>query len=744
MKTRFSKFLALVMAMLMTASAFAGCGGSEMPDVPADDTQSEDIGNNNEENKYPDAGKVVITDTFYPQYPEVGEYDEMKARLKKWFDEGLETGNIFSATVGEDSFDKVFSRMEKDVKRETNADGDELITATFTDAASNVQFKLEATLYGHNPSVDYVIYLSNISSDANTPLITDLYSLDSDFEMSSPTGYTIHTNEGSHESLDDFKPIVDALNRTNSQTTYGVIGGSSSYGTGFPFFDVIGKDEGIIMAIGWSGQWKSDFKWLSKDGFNMKARQEDFAAVLLPNETIRMPRIVMTYFTGDEEYGHNIWRRLVISDYTPPSDDPEGFKAPLCASTWGRTAKKIKEYLPYYKDSCVELFFIDAGWYSQGHPANEEGYALQQTAPHIWYDFLGDWSQSKILYPNGINEVTDFVHEEMNMKFMLWWMIEDARPHIQDQWTFDEKYYFMTKNADGSYNTQQALCLDEDETADMIIEYFSDYMDNQGLDAIRIDKSTSLKHHYAYKDRQREAKDGVPRVGITEAKYVVNFYRIWDTLYEKYPRFFLDNCSSGGRRIDIEMAKRGYPLWRTDKNNDNEANQAMTQYLAKWLPLNNIGNLSANDTYFNRSKYSATNIISLSTDEQTAQKSLAALEEFKLLRPYWYGDYYQLLEENRDTTVWQAYQLYREDWQKGFFVVIRRPEAKMIRQNVKLEGLMEDREYIIHNIDDEGTENDIRKTGKELMNTGIDFSQDLMSISCYTIELVRNDTDIIR
>ncbi len=739
MTTRFAKSLMLVLAVAMMLTAFVGCGKTETPDTPpADDTQSED--KDPEDTKYPDAGKIVITDTFYPQYPEVGEYDEMKAKLKKWFDESLENGNLFSAKIGNDSFDKVFPRLVKDVKRETNADGDELITATFTDETANVRFTLEATLYGHNPSLDYVIYLSNISETENTPVITELNSLDTDFEMKADSGFTVHTNKGSAESLDDFLPIIDKLTKAEPTVTYNVTGGSSSNGKGFPFFDVIGKDEGIVMAIGWSGQWESDFKYLSNGKFNMRARQQTFNAALLPGETIRMPRIVMTYFTGDEEYGHNIWRRLVISDYTPPTDDPEGFKAPLCASTWGRTAAKIKEYLPYYKDSCVELFFIDAGWHSQGHPIDDEGVANK----HVWHSVLGDWSQNKMLYPNGLREVSDFVHNEMGMKMMLWWMIEDGRIGVRDNWTFDEKYYFMTLDSPGVYNPTQALDLSKDETADMLIDYFSYYIEEEGLDCVRLDKSTFLDYHFRLNDNVLQRKDGVVRQGITEAKYIANFYRVWETLYEKYPQFMLDNCSSGGRRIDIEMTKLGYPLWRTDKNGDNDANQAMTQYLAKWIPLNNVGNIYGTNEYADRSKYSATNIIGITADPELAEKKLAVLEEFAMLRPYWYGDYYQLLPESRDGNAWQSYMLYREDWQKGMFVVIRRAQSKMRRENVKLEGLMPEREYKLHNIDDEGTENDIVMTGKELMEKGIDFALDSETIDCYTIELVRIDTDVIR
>ncbi len=746
MKTISTKFLALAMAMLMVVSVFTGCGKADVPDAPVTDGTEQGqqaIG----DKVYEDAGKVIITDTFYPQYPEVGEYDAMKARLKKWFDESLENGNLFSAKIGADEFDKVFARMTKDVKRTVNEDGNELITATFTDEASFVEFKVEAILYGHNPSLDYVIYVSNTSSTQNTPVISKLNAIDSDFEMKSAGGYTVHTNRGSGEDIDDFKPIVEKLSLAEPKKTYNVVGGSSSNKTGFPFFDVIGRDEGIIMAIGWSGQWESNFEFISNSTFNIKARQQTFNAVLLPEETIRTPRIVMTYFTGDEEYGHNIWRRLVLSDYTPPSDDPEGYKAPICVSTWGRTVAGIKKYLPYAKDLPFDLFFIDAGWYSQGHPPTDKyGTALRLEEGHIWHHFLGEWSENKALYPNGMKEVADFVHSETDFKFMLWWMIEDGRYRVVDKWTFDKSNYFMTKKADGTYYGDQALDLSRAEVADMLINYFSKYIDEVGIDCVRLDKSTSLDGHWDYKDATRCAEEGVEagtREGITEAKYIENFYRIWQTLYEKYPGFMLDNCSSGGRRIDIEMTRLGIPLWRTDFQGNSEADQAMTQYLAKWIPLNCVGNMTT-DTYNYRSDYSAMNIASLPTSQESADQIRPVVEEFIKLRPYWYGDYYQLLPEDRSNETWQAYMLYRKDWQEGMLVTIRRAGAAIQRQTVKLEGLIADREYTLHNIDDEGTENDIVMTGKALMESGISFMQDPRTIHCYIISLNRIETDIIR
>ena len=44
----------------------------------------------------------------------------------------------------------------------------------------------------------------------------------------------------------------------------------------------------------------------------------------------------------------------------------------------------------------------------------------------------------------------------------------------------------------------------------------------------------------------------------------MGMYRLWDALLEKFPHLIIDNCSSGGHRIDIETLRRSVPLWRSD------------------------------------------------------------------------------------------------------------------------------------------------------------------------------------
>jgi alpha-galactosidase len=57
--------------------------------------------------------------------------------------------------------------------------------------------------------------------------------------------------------------------------------------------------------------------------------------------------------------------------------------------------------------------------------------------------------------------------------------------------------------------------------------------------------------------------DTPDRIGITEIGYVEGLYTIWDDLLNRHPGLRIDNCASGGRRIDIEMMSRSFVVWRT-------------------------------------------------------------------------------------------------------------------------------------------------------------------------------------
>lgn len=61
-----------------------------------------------------------------------------------------------------------------------------------------------------------------------------------------------------------------------------------------------------------------------------------------------------------------------------------------------------------------------------------------------------------------------------------------------------------------------------------------------------------------------QANDKDDRSGLVEVAYIDGLYTLWDTILSRHPGLLIDDCSSGGRRIDIETLARSFPLWRSD------------------------------------------------------------------------------------------------------------------------------------------------------------------------------------
>jgi len=64
-------------------------------------------------------------------------------------------------------------------------------------------------------------------------------------------------------------------------------------------------------------------------------------------------------------------------------------------------------------------------------------------------------------------------------------------------------------------------------------------------------------------------------LGDCTAKRQVGFAlcAFWDDLLRRHPHLIIDNCASGGRRMDLETMSCSVPLWRTDFPGDPLAKQ---------------------------------------------------------------------------------------------------------------------------------------------------------------------------
>ena len=583
---------------------------------------------------------------------------------------------------------------------------------------------------GKHGAYEWVNVLENMS-DEPTGQISELF--DADFTLPLPheepyrftayypdpeTATKIYAPCGSNWTTDEFACDINKIveNRRvnhiypNEEKSFSTSSGRSSEGHA-PFFNIHKENAGIIFAIGWSGSWQCKIN-RGTDDVRVRTGLEKVDFYLKPGEKYRSSSIVVLPYTGTVAESQNKWRRLVKECYSQIGSAGRDTLAPFCANVWGgmRTAavlkriETIKKYkLPY------EYLWMDAGWYGKGTlptPNEFEG---------DWSVRTGDWSVSPDIHPKGLVDVSEAAHAA-GMKFLLWFEPERAR--VESAWFKEHPEYFYDRGEDGYGHVLLKL---GDKTAwQACYDMLAEHIRTLKIDCLRIDFNTWPKPFWV--DFEEEN-----RVGMNEIAYINGLYRLWDTLLEEFPHLLIDNCASGGRRIDIETLRRSVPLWRSDyqcpANYDDYAAQCHTLSFNSWMPYSGTGTGRLYDTYRIRSSFGAslaTNFTyaedeTFGDDPEKMEFLRKAYAEYRKARPYFSEDFYPLSEISDKTDVWCAWQFDRPDKKDGMVQVFRRENAPYTSASYLLGGIDQNAVYTFTDSDTNGS---FTVSGKELAQNG--------------------------
>jgi hypothetical protein len=184
-----------------------------------------------------------------------------------------------------------------------------------------------------------------------------------------------------------------------------------------------------------------------------------------------------------------------------------------------------------------------------------------------------------------------------------------------------------------------------------------------------------------------DAKDP-SRTGMTEMRYVEGLYQMWDDILRTNPKLFIDNCASGGRRIDLETMSRSIPLWRSDNTCDMLDHQAKTVALAaiknqlmsgglnRYVPFSTVGQMGATPYLF-RSGFNAGIAFGEDVRPKNYPRDLLkqGIAEGKRIRKYFFGNFYPLVESGHDASGWCVLQYHRPAQGDGMVMAFRREQA---------------------------------------------------------------------
>lgn len=557
----------------------------------------------------------------------------------------------------------------------TPAPGGELHRVTFTDPATGLRITAETRLYTGYDAADWVIRFEN-TGDKDTPLIEAIRPLQMDIaagEQKCDLRYAL----GSEVAVNDFENRFQDLPPGGARELSSMNGRSSR--NNLPFFNLQVGDAGMIMAIGWTGNWQADFDRTFEGDITLWAGMPVTRFSLHPGESARTPSILLLNWQGDLVAAHNVWRRLLLTHIVPQYDG-QPIQVPSFYCVWGTCStewhlNKIKELTDAQVP--IETYWIDAGWYGD-EPLIEKGSVLNTQ----WGQHRGSWRPSKECYPEGFGPMTKLLKEK-EIDFLLWFETEIG----------DKDTDLLTEHPDWFIclpdHTWGLLNLGNPEARENVTRLISKFIKDNDLDWYRQDFNTDPELHW-------KQGDTPTRIGLTEIHYVEGLYAFWDALRAEHPHLKIDNCASGGRRIDLETTRRSVPLWRSDCI-DILGSQNHTAGLAPWVPLSG-GVVIKEDLYQLRSAYSAGLVFEggmAGPKDFPSDWLKSAHEEFAEVRPYFYGDYYPINPHFYFDAFWIIWQFDRPDLKSGVVIAFLRRLAGGPEGTANLKAINLEKEYLV-------------------------------------------------
>ncbi len=196
-------------------------------------------------------------------------------------------------------------------------------------------------------------------------------------------------------------------------------------------------------------------------------------------------------------------------------------------TSWGNpTIENLEKTAKKLQGSGVKYLVMDSGWYKE-----EDKY---------WWDTIGDWNVSKVLFPNGLKEVCDMI-KSYGLVPGIWFEMESVASL--------SKIYNETEHLVSRFGTP--LNVEGRRFLDLRDEWCVKYLDEKVIKLLRDSGYGYLK--VDYNDTIGVGCDGAESLGEGLRQYVQASQRYFRRIKEQLPKLVIENCASGGHRLEPSM-----------------------------------------------------------------------------------------------------------------------------------------------------------------------------------------------
>jgi alpha-galactosidase len=194
------------------------------------------------------------------------------------------------------------------------------------------------------------------------------------------------------------------------------------------------------------------------------------------------------------------------------------------------TTEKLIPLIDAAAEAGCEYYCIDCGWYSDGE----------------WWDGVGEWMPSQARFPGGIKEVIDYIRSK-GMVPGLWLELEVMGIECRLASELPDDWFFLRHGKRVIDHSRYQLDFRNPEVrafADRVIDRL---VGEYGVGYIKMDYNINAG---VGTDRDADSPgDGL--LGHNRA------YLEWlDNVFHRYPDLVIENCGSGGMRMDYALLSR--------------------------------------------------------------------------------------------------------------------------------------------------------------------------------------------
>jgi alpha-galactosidase len=624
--------------------------------------------------------------------PDPAELQERDLWVKQRFVEG--TSPMSFVYDGQPSAE-LLAKWPKKIATKKLDGGRTQRTSTWTDPKTGLDVRCVVVEYSDFPVVEWTGYFRN-AKNSKTPILEKIQAIDVSLNRTQEGEFVLRGIAGDDCRPDSYQPYQQTLG-PNTSKTIAPPGGKPTEVV-FPYFNLAVPGGGLMMAVGWPGQWSATFARDANDGLRVTAGQQLTHLCLQPGEEIRSPLMAMMFWKGsDPQRAQNLWRRWMLACNMPrPGGKPLRPMYCFCSGGFFEglkvTEANEKLFLDVLAKEGIKLdyWWMDAGWY----PCN------------AWPE-TGTWKVDRQRFPGGIKAVSDHAHAK-GAKLIVWFEPERlvggselAKDH--PDWVLGGALLNLGNPAARKWITNRV---------DSIIS-------ENGIDLYRQDFNMQPLGYW----RKNDAPD---RQGITENLHVQGYLAYWDELLRRHPGMLIDSCSGGGRRNDIETLRRAVPLLRSDYQafDGNPAyapgNQCQTYGLSSWIPFYGQGVYYTPKQYVYcvRSHICPSFCVCVDVRKPGIDWDLyrKLVGQWRQIADCLLGDYYALTPYSLNEDCWIAWQFDLPEQGKGMIQVFRRTKSGETKKSLPLKGLDPGATYEVTNLDGGAP---IRASGKDLMTGGV-------------------------